>query len=44
MTDAAQEAFGLDIAGRRLAEVVMVRRLSALGYSRASYELNLGCN
>ena len=44
MTDAAREAFGLDIAGRRLAEVVMVRRLSALGYSRASYELNLGCN
>ena len=34
----------MDIARRRLAEVVMVRRLSALGYSRASYELNLGCN
>ena len=41
---AAQEAFGLDLAGRRLAEAVLFRGLSPLGYSRASYELNLGCN
>ena len=42
--EAAREAFGLDLAGRRLAEAVLVRGLSPLAYSRASYELNLGCN
>ncbi len=44
MAEAAREAFGLDLAGRRLAEAVLVRGVSPLGYSRASYELNLGCN
>jgi hypothetical protein len=42
--DAARQAFGLDLAGRPLAEAVLVRDVSPLGYSRASYELNLGCN
>lgn len=41
---AAQEAFGLQLAGRQMAETVLVRGRSPLGYSRASYELNLGCN
>jgi MoaA/NifB/PqqE/SkfB family radical SAM enzyme len=44
VTGAAQQAFGLDLAGRMLADAVLVRPLSPLGYSRASYELNLGCN
>lgn len=44
ITEAAREAFGLDLTGRRLAGAVLVRHPSALGYSRASYELNLGCN
>jgi MoaA/NifB/PqqE/SkfB family radical SAM enzyme len=44
IAEAAQGAFGLDIAGRQLADAVLVRHLSPLGYSRASYELNLGCN
>ena len=33
-----------DLTGRCAAEAVLVRGLSPLGYSRASYELNLGCN
>ena len=39
---AAREAFGLDLAGRRLAEAVLVRGRSPLGYSRASYEVAAG--
>src|SRR5438874_9660 len=42
--EAARRAFGLNLTGRRLAETVLVRGRSPLGYSRASYELNLGCN
>ncbi len=44
LVEAAHKAFDLDLAGLRLAEAVLVRRVSPLGYSRASYELNLGCN
>jgi hypothetical protein len=40
--EAARRAFGLDLTERRLAEAVLVCDLSPLGYSRASYELNLG--
>jgi hypothetical protein len=36
--------FGLDLTRRRLAEAVLVRGLSPLGYSRASYELNLSAD
>jgi hypothetical protein len=42
--EAARRAFGLDLTERRPTEAVLVRGLSPLGYSRASYELNLGCN
>jgi hypothetical protein len=42
--EAARRAFGLNLAGRRLAETVLVRGLSPLGYCRASYELNLGAS
>lgn len=34
----------LDVAGRPLADAVLVRAHSPYGYGRASYELNLGCN
>ncbi|MFI7679519.1 radical SAM protein [Actinophytocola sp. NPDC049390] len=34
----------LQLAGRRVDEVVLVRQASPFGYGRASYELNLGCN
>lgn len=44
LADAAFEAFGLEVAGRSFVESVLVRERSALGFARASYELNLGCN
>ncbi len=44
LTDSAKQAWGLDIARRRVSEVVLVRTESRHGYGRASYELNLGCN
>jgi MoaA/NifB/PqqE/SkfB family radical SAM enzyme len=44
LADAAADAFGVELAGRSFAEALMVREPSALGFARASYELNLGCN
>jgi hypothetical protein len=44
LADAAQQRWGLDVAGKSLAETVLVRSPSAYGFGRASYELNLGCN
>jgi len=41
---AARDAWGIDIAGRRLNGTVLLRARSHYGYGRASYELNLGCN
>lgn len=40
----AQRAWGLDVAHRTIDETVLVRKESAYGFGRASYELNLGCN
>lgn len=44
LADAARRAWGIDIGGRPLRDCVIVRALSPLGYGRASYELNMGCN
>src|SRR5207244_3165997 len=44
LTEAVRRQWELDVAGRRVADVVMVRDRSPYGYGRASYELNLGCN
>lgn len=44
LSDAARQRWGVDVAGQRLVEAVKVREPSPLGYGRASYELNLGCN
>ena len=44
LASAAQGAWGIDLSGRAIAGTVLVRGESALGYGRASYELNLGCN
>lgn len=44
LADAARQRWDLDLAGRALAGAVLVREPSTLGYGRASYELNLGCN
>lgn len=44
LADAARQRWDVDLTGRALASAVLVREPSALGYGRASYELNLGCN
>lgn len=44
LVDAACRAWDLDLSGRSVAGTVLVRSESRLGYGRASYELNLGCN
>ena len=44
LTDVAQRTWNIDLTGRQLAGTVLVRPDSPYGYSRASYELNLGCN
>ena len=42
--DAARDAWNLDLSRTALSDAVLVREPSPLGYGRASYELNLGCN
>lgn len=44
LADAARHAWGIDIGGRPLRDCGIVRAPSPLGYGRASYELNMGCN
>lgn len=44
LTEAARPLWGLDLADRSMAGTMLLRSDSAYGYSRASYELNLGCN
>jgi uncharacterized Fe-S cluster-containing radical SAM superfamily protein len=44
LTNAARHAWGIDISGRPQRDRLIVRAPSELGYGRASYEVNLGCN
>ncbi|MEV6711973.1 radical SAM protein [Lentzea sp. NPDC051208] len=44
LVDAARDRWDLDITGRPLVQTIKVREPSPLGYGRASYEVNLGCN
>lgn len=44
LVNVAQRTWGVRLNGRRVHEAVTVRLPSSLGYGRASYELNLGCN
>lgn len=44
LVDAVRRRWDLDLAARPLANVVLVRAQSWLGYGRASYEINLGCD
>ncbi len=44
LAEAANRAWGMSIDGRPLGDCVIVRAPSALGYGRASYEVNMGCN
>jgi hypothetical protein len=40
----ARRAWHLDISDEPMSGRILVRPESSLGYGRASYELNLGCN
>lgn len=42
--DAVMKAWGTDASRRPLRDFAIVRAPSPLGYGRASYELNMGCN
>jgi len=44
LAEAVRLRWGMEAAGRGLADTVLVRTPSPYGYGRASYELNLGCN
>lgn len=44
LAQVARRAWDLDIADRPIAGTVLVRKETAYGFARASYELNLGCN
>ena len=44
LTEAVRRAWELDISGRLLSELIVLRRQTPYEYGRASYELNLGCN
>jgi MoaA/NifB/PqqE/SkfB family radical SAM enzyme len=44
LADAAVRSWGIDTTGRLVGDFAVVREPSPLGYGRASYELNMGCN
>jgi MoaA/NifB/PqqE/SkfB family radical SAM enzyme len=44
LVDAVRRRWDLDLAEQPLASAVLVRKPSPLGYGRASYEINLGCD
>jgi hypothetical protein len=44
LADAIRQRWDLDLAEQPLASAVLVRKPSPLGYGRASYEINLGCD
>ena len=44
LVDAVRRRWDLDLAEQPLADAVLVREPSPLGYGRASYEINLGCD
>jgi hypothetical protein len=44
LAEAADKAWGMSIGGLPLGSCAVVRAPSVLGYGRASYEVNMGCN
>ncbi|MET9122252.1 radical SAM protein [Streptomyces sp. NPDC004528] len=44
LVDAARAQWGLDLAGRRLGDVLLMRNAGRYEFSRATWELNLGCD
>lgn len=44
LASAVMQSWGIDVGGRPLGDAAILRAPSLLGYGRASYELNMGCN
>jgi sulfatase maturation enzyme AslB (radical SAM superfamily) len=44
LAHAVRKSWGIDVSGRPLRDSAILREPSPLGYGRASYELNMGCN
>ena len=44
LAGAVWRSWGMDVSGRPLGDFALLRAPSPLGYGRASYELNMGCN
>jgi uncharacterized Fe-S cluster-containing radical SAM superfamily protein len=44
LSDTVTNLWAIDISGRLLGDFAIVRAPSPLGYGKASYELNMGCN
>ncbi|MBT2609912.1 radical SAM protein [Streptomyces sp. ISL-87] len=44
LTNAVKRAWGLDLNGRPVAGNVLIRKPGGTGHSRATYEINLGCD
>ncbi|MFE6178806.1 radical SAM protein [Streptomyces sp. NPDC056464] len=44
LVDAVRAQWRLDLAGRSAGEVLLVREAAPYGYSRATWEINLGCD
>ncbi|MFI6409766.1 radical SAM protein [Streptomyces sp. NPDC050548] len=44
LADAARQAWGVELSGNSSKEAVLARALTPLNYSRASWEINKGCN
>lgn len=44
LVDAVRRRWGLDVDGQPVSKVAVIRPQTQLGFARASYELNLGCN
>ncbi|MEU8999819.1 radical SAM protein [Streptomyces caniferus] len=44
LLDGARSAWGLDLAGVAMRDAALVRPETRLGYGRATYEINKGCN
>ncbi|MBW1601364.1 radical SAM protein [Streptomyces sp. JJ66] len=44
LADASRKAWGLELSGQPSKETVLVRPITRLNYSRATWEINKGCN
>ncbi|MEV6179913.1 radical SAM protein [Streptomyces sp. NPDC052015] len=44
LADTVRDQWGMDVSGRPASDFLLVRQPSTWGYSKASWEVNLGCN